>query len=203
MFYRCGHQNTGSSDGHQNAAVLTADVINTHLASQVQQNAFMLWQNCMYMSPHRRVNVPDYIRVSQSACSEYALGGGGHVLRGCNICVVFVSDEWAIFGRLATSTAVHIAGRFPTMWHTMANALVMLLRNTTDKKQRGIVSYLTSEVDVRAIWSLFHCHNILYGCLSWPLQTKRNKCGMHGKTIVRRAWLHSEYQAVNAQRAEL
>ncbi len=42
MTYRCGHQIAVSSDGHQNAAALTADVINTHLASQVQQNAFML-----------------------------------------------------------------------------------------------------------------------------------------------------------------
>lgn len=38
----CVHQNAVSSDGHLNSATLPADAINTLLAFQVQQNAFML-----------------------------------------------------------------------------------------------------------------------------------------------------------------
>lgn len=66
----------------------------------------------------------------QSACTEYASGRGGHVLRGCSICVFFVSNEWTIFWCPVTSTTVHITGRFPAEWHTMGNTLVMLSRNT-------------------------------------------------------------------------
>lgn len=42
MTYRNGHQKAVSDDGHQTAAALAAHVMNAHLASQVQQNAFML-----------------------------------------------------------------------------------------------------------------------------------------------------------------
>lgn len=82
-------------------------------------------------SLYRRANVPDYIRATlQSACTEYASGRGGHVLCGCCICVFFVSDEWTILWCPVTSATVHITGRFPAMWRTMGNTLVMLLRNT-------------------------------------------------------------------------
>lgn len=51
MTYRCGHQAAVSGDGHQNGAALTAEVINTHIASQVQQNAFTRWQRRVYALP--------------------------------------------------------------------------------------------------------------------------------------------------------
>lgn len=69
---------------------------------------------------YHRLNVPDSIRATpRSACSEYASGRGGLVMCGCSICVVFVSDEWAIFWCPVTSTKVLITGRFPTMWCTI------------------------------------------------------------------------------------
>lgn len=83
MTYTCGHRNVDSSYDHQTAAALTSDDINTHLACQVQQNAFILWQSSI--SLHRRANVLDCIKATpQSACPEYASGNR----RACPLCLL-------------------------------------------------------------------------------------------------------------------
>lgn len=79
MTYRCEQQNAVSSDGHPNVAVIMADYRQTHLASQVQQNAF----NCLYMLPLTLGQCARlHIRATWlSGCNGSALG------RGCVHCV--------------------------------------------------------------------------------------------------------------------
>lgn len=77
MAYRCGHQAAVSGDGHQDDAAPTAEVINTHLASQVQQNAFTPWQRRVYALPPWRTRTCQPTLRSRSALAappEYASG---------------------------------------------------------------------------------------------------------------------------------
>ena len=133
MTYRSGHQKAVSDDGHQTAAALAAHVMNAHLASRVQQNAFMLWQDCMYMFPF----------IAGPTCqTALELLGNLHVLNmhwaeqgtccvhAASVSSLFFPTSGPFFWCPATSTPARIAGRFPAVRWTIGNALVMLLRNT-------------------------------------------------------------------------
>lgn len=49
----------------------------------------------------------------------------GLVARRCRICVVFVSDEWAVSWCPATRSKVCVTSGFPAAWRTMGDTLVM------------------------------------------------------------------------------
>lgn len=126
MTYRCGHQAAVSGDSHQNGAAPTAEVINTHIASQVQQNAFTRWQRRVYALPPWRAWTCQPTLRSRSALAappEYASGPCSPPMP--DFCVVFVSDEWAASWCPATRSKVRVTSGFPAAWRTMGDALVM------------------------------------------------------------------------------
>lgn len=113
MTYRCGRQITVSNDGHQNAAAIMADYINTCLASQVQKKAFTFWLNCgpvLLLLQHQFARLR--LRTTQSACREFPLQEETAEKMVVRL-RLFVFNESAIFWFSLTRTVVYMTGTLP------------------------------------------------------------------------------------------